>query len=244
MIATIVLALAPVLIIAFYIYFRDKYEKEPWQFLLFAMFAGVVIVLPITFLEQFMSLLGEGFDGISRSFWDSFFVASFCEEGFKLLALSLLIWKSKEFNEKFDGIVYASFISLGFAGIENILYVMKSGVGVGIIRAITAVPAHAIFGISMGFFFALAKFYPAKRKKYLWYSFLLPFFLHGFYDFILISGANMLLLIFIPFIIFLWVSGFKRMKKMNNDSFFRNDLNIGLDFSKVKEYKNGTNDPN
>jgi|WetSurMetagenome_2_1015567.scaffolds.fasta_scaffold297350_1 protease PrsW len=244
MTGTIILALSPVFIIAFYIYFRDKYEKEPWLMLLLAMLLGALIILPVGLCEEFLMMIGNIFNGIFKSFWDSFFVASLCEEGFKLLALTLLIWKSKEFNEKFDGIVYASFISLGFAGIENILYVVKSGVGVGIMRALTAVPAHAIFGISMGFFFALAKFYPAKRKKYLWYSFLLPFILHGFYDFILISGLNIMLLIFIPFIIYMWISGFKRMKKMNEDSIFRNDLDIGLDFSKVKEYKTGTNDPN
>jgi protease PrsW len=241
MIGMIVLALAPVFIIAFYIYFRDKYEKEPWSILLLALLSGVLIVLPVSLLEEFMAFIGSWASGIFKSFWNAFFVASFSEEGLKLIALTLLIWKSKDFNEKFDGIVYASFISLGFAGIENVMYVFKSGVNVGIIRAITAVPAHAIFGISMGFFFAQAKFYPAKRKKYLWYSFLLPFFLHGLYDFILMSGINILLLIFIPFVVYLWISGFKRMKQMNNASYFRNDLNIGLDFSKVKEYKPGPN---
>ncbi|HNW51347.1 MAG TPA: PrsW family glutamic-type intramembrane protease [Prolixibacteraceae bacterium] len=237
MIGAILLALAPVFIIAFYIYFRDKYEKEPWPILLLSMLAGVVITLPITFAEEFMAFLGGGFDGIFKTFWDSFLVAAFCEEGFKLIVLVLLIWKSKEFNEKFDGIVYASFISLGFAGIENLMYVLKSGLGTGIFRAFSAVPAHAIFGISMGFFFAMAKFYPQKRRKYLWYTFLLPFFLHGFYDFILLSGYNVLLLIFIPFVLFLWISGFRKMKKMNNASIFRNDLDIGLYFCKVKEYK-------
>jgi RsiW-degrading membrane proteinase PrsW (M82 family) len=241
MIGTIILAVAPVFIIAFYIYFRDKYEKEPWTILLLAMLTGIFIALPIGLLEELMSYIGKNFDGILKPFWDAFFVASFSEEGLKLAALALLIWKSKEFNEKFDGIVYASFISLGFAGIENIMYVMKSGVNVGIIRALTAVPAHAIFGISMGFFFGQAKFYPRKRKKYIWFSFLLPFILHGLYDFILMSGINILLLTFIPFIIYMWISGFKRMKKQNNDSIFRNDLYIGLDFSKVKEYNPGTN---
>jgi len=244
MFGTILLALAPVFIIAFYIYFRDKYEKEPWPILLLALLAGVFIAIPISFFEEFLSLLGKGSEGIFKSFWDAFFVASLSEEGFKLAALTLLIWKSKEFNEKFDGIVYASFISLGFAGIENVIYVLKSGVNVGIIRAITAVPAHAIFGIGMGFFFAQAKFYPAKRKKYLWYSFLFPFILHGFYDFILMSGINILFLIFIPFVIFLWVSGFRRMKQQNDASIFRNDLNIGLDFSKVKEYRQERNESN
>jgi RsiW-degrading membrane proteinase PrsW (M82 family) len=244
MIGTIVLALAPVFIIAFYIYFRDKYEKEPWSMLILALLAGVIIAFPISLFEEFMFFIGSGLKEIFRPFWDAFFVASFCEEGFKLAALALLIWKSREFNEKFDGIVYASFISLGFAGIENIMYVMKSGVGVGIIRAITAVPAHAVFGIIMGFFFAQAKFYHRKRKKYLFYSFLIPFIVHGIYDFILMSGINILLLIFIPFIIFMWISGFKRMKQQNNASIFRNDLDIGLDFSKVSEYKTGTDDQN
>jgi RsiW-degrading membrane proteinase PrsW (M82 family) len=244
MIGTIVLALAPVFIIAFYIYFRDKYEKEPLRMLILALLAGVIIAFPISIFEEFMFFIGKGLVGIFKPFWDAFFVASFSEEGFKLAVLALLIWKSKEFNEKFDGIVYASFISLGFAGIENVMYVMKSGVGVGIIRAFTAVPAHAVFGIIMGFFFAQAKFYPRKRKKYLFYSFLMPFLVHGIYDFILMSGINILLLIFIPFIIFMWISGFKRMKQQNNASIFRNDLDIGLDFSKVKEYKTGTNDQN
>jgi RsiW-degrading membrane proteinase PrsW (M82 family) len=242
MIGTIVLALAPVFIIAFYIYFRDKYEKEPWPILLLAMLSGVFIALPVSLLGELLSFIGNGFEGIFKSFWDAFFVASFTEEGFKLAALALLIWKSREFNEKFDGIVYASFISLGFAGFENVLYVLKLGPAIGIIRAITAVPAHAIFGVSMGFFFAQAKFYPGKRKKYLWYTFLVPFILHGFYDFILMSGVNILLLLFIPFIIYMWILGFKRMKQQNNASIFRNDLDIGLDFSKVKEYKTGTND--
>jgi RsiW-degrading membrane proteinase PrsW (M82 family) len=242
MTGTIILALCPVFIIAFYIYFRDKYEKEPWQMLFLAIMSGVFIVLPISLFEELMFFIGKGFDGIFRPFWDAFFVASFSEEGFKLAVLSLLIWKNKEFNEKFDGIVYASYISLGFAGVENVMYVMKSGVGVGIIRAITAVPAHAVFGIIMGFFFAQAKFYPHKRKNYLFYSFLIPFIVHGSYDFILMSGINILLLVFIPFIIFMWISGFRRMKQQNNASIFRNDLDIGLDFSKVKEYRTGTND--
>ncbi len=164
-------------------------------------------------------------------------VASLNEEAFKLAALTLLIWKSKDFNEKFDGIVYASFISLGFAAIENVLYVFQHGFSTGIARAITAVPAHAFFGITMGFFFGMAKFYPKKRKKYLWMAFLVPFALHGTYDFILMVGHIYLLALFIPFVIYLWISGFKRMKQMNNASIFRNDIDLGIDFSKVKDYR-------
>ena len=233
---TIILALGPVFIIAFYIYFRDKYEKEPWTILLLAMLAGCFITLPILPIELLFSKVGESFGGLWNAAWNSFFVAALCEEGFKFLALVLLVWKNKEFNEKFDGIVYATFISLGFAGVENLLYVLKTGVSTGIVRAITAVPAHAIFGITMGFFFGIAKFYPKKRKRYLHYSFLLPFFLHGCYDFILMSELNYLFFFFVPFVVYLWISGLKKMKKLNETSFFRNDLDIGIDFSKVKDF--------
>jgi RsiW-degrading membrane proteinase PrsW (M82 family) len=231
-----VLALAPVFIIAFYIYFKDKYEKEPLGILLIALLSGVFISLPVMLTESFFSFIGQGLTGFAKAGWDAFMVAALNEEAFKLVALTILIWKSREFNEKFDGIVYASFISLGFAGIENVLYVFQHGYATGVVRAITAVPAHALFGITMGFFFGMAKFYPAKRTKYLRLSFFLPFMLHGIYDFILMSGHAILLLVFVPFIIYLWISGFRRMKQMNNASYFRNDLHLGIDFSKVREY--------
>ncbi len=236
----IILALAPVFIIAFYIYFRDKYEKEPLSILLITLFSGAIISVPVVLIEKIMSLPSPWLTGIFNSAWHAFMVASLCEEGFKLIVLFLLVWKSKEFNEKFDGIVYSCFISLGFAGVENLLYVLNSGVTTGLARALTAVPAHAIFGVTMGYFFAIAKFYPKKKKKYLWMSFLIPFILHGFYDFILMSGINYLLLIFVPFVIYMWISGFNRMKTFNLSSVYRNDLDIGIDFSKVNEYKKGS----
>jgi len=241
MLGLLILALAPVFIIAFYIYFRDKYEKEPWSLLLKAMFLGVAIALPVIFVEQVMSALGSGLTGIVKAGWKAFMVAALCEEAFKYLVLYLLIWKSKEFNEKFDGIVYATFISLGFAGIENILYVLDNGASTGLMRAFTAVPAHAIFGVCMGFFFGLAKFYPKQRKRFLYWSFLLPFILHGIYDFILMSGLSILLLLFVPFVIYMWITGFKKMKALNNTSFYNSDIDIGMDFSKVKDYQHPIN---
>lgn len=238
LIGTLIIALAPVFVIALYIYFRDKYEKEPWGLLLKALLLGAVIVLPIIFVEQFMSFLGKGIAGVPGGAWKAFMVAALCEESFKYLALYLLIWKSKEFNEKFDGIVYATFVSLGFAGVENVLYVLDGGTSTGMVRAFTAVPAHALFGISMGFFFGMAKFYPKRRKQLLYFSFLLPFLLHGIYDFILMSGVSWLLLLFVPFIIFMWLNGLRRLKALNQNSFYNTDLDLGIDFSKVKDYKN------
>jgi RsiW-degrading membrane proteinase PrsW (M82 family) len=233
----LVLALVPVFVLAFYIYFRDKYEKEPWQQLLKAMLAGVLIALPVSFFEGWMTWLGASFTGVLGGFWKAFFVASLTEEAFKLLIFFLLFWNHRHFNEKYDGIIYASFIALGFAGIENVLYVMHSGVSTGLARAFTAVPAHALFGVIMGFYGGLAKFYPKKRTQYLYSSFLFPFALHGLYDFILMSGINWLLLLFLPLVVFMWINGLKRMKQLNDSSIFRDDLSLGIDFSKVKDYQ-------
>ncbi|MCK4919969.1 MAG: PrsW family intramembrane metalloprotease [Bacteroidales bacterium] len=218
----ILFALAPVLIILVYVYFRDKYEKEPVGLLLKALLAGAIIVIPVIFLEKFMGFLNPFEANPFNGFWNAFAVAGFCEELFKFIALYILIWRNPNFNEKFDGIVYAVFISLGFAGIENILYVSEGGVGVALTRAWSAVPAHAIFGITMGYYFGIARMYKELRKSFLWKSFLIPFLLHGIYDFILMAGIPALLALFLPFVIYLYYSGLKRMKVISDSSIFRN----------------------
>lgn len=219
----ILISLAPVLIIACYIYYRDKYEKEPWRILFRALIIGVIITLPVIFLERFIA----GFtplDHMPAAAYSAFIVAAFSEESFKYIGFMLFIWMSRHFNEKFDGIVYAVFISLGFAMVENILYVMDGGVTVGLIRSLTAVPAHALFGILMGYYFGLAKFFPKKRIRYLWLAWLIPWLLHGFYDFCLMSEQYFFLIIFIPFLVFLWITGFRKMKYLSDRSIYRNDF--------------------
>src|SRR5512137_2600832 len=144
------ISLAPILIIAFYIYNRDKYEKEPIPLLLKALFAGILIVLPVVLIEKLLSYPSEMMEGLPAVAYTAFAVAALTEEGMKFLAFLFFFWNNRNFNEKFDGIVYSVYIALGFAGIENILYVYSGGYGVGLIRAITAVPAHALFGIVMG----------------------------------------------------------------------------------------------
>lgn len=222
----LILSLAPVLIIAGYVYFRDKYEKEPIRLLLFALLAGAVTVIPILFVEQFIDGFTEFFSGLTAVAWKAFVGAALPEELFKYLALYLLIWKSREFNEKFDGIVYAVFVSLGFAGVENMLYVMQGGVATGISRAITAVPAHAIFGVTMGFYFGLAKFYEKEQKQLKMKALLYPILLHGIYDFILMTGFQWLTFVFIAFVIFLYISGLKRIKTLSGQSIYRTDFNL------------------
>jgi len=222
----LILSLAPVFIIGGYIYFRDKYEKEPIRLLLLALFLGALTVIPILFLESFLESFTNLFPGISAAAWKAFVVAAFSEELFKYVALYLLIWKSREFNEKFDGIVYAVFVSLGFAAVENILYVTDNGYGTGLMRAVTAVPAHAIFGITMGFYFGMAKFYPKKENQLKLKALFYPIVLHGIYDFILFTGIEWLIIVFVGFLIFLYFSGLKRIKELSAQSIYNTDYNL------------------
>ena len=217
----IIIALAPVFVIAIYIYIRDKYEREPIRLLLISLVVGCLITIPIALIEGILAARGQAFEGLASAAWNAFLVAACTEELFKFIAFYLLIWRNRHFNEKFDGIVYASFISLGFAGIENILYVTDGGMSVGITRAFTAIPAHALFGVIMGYQFGLARFYPKERVRRLFLALLIPILLHGIYDFILMSGHQYLLLAFIPFLIFLWLFGFRRIRQLSDRSIYR-----------------------
>jgi len=231
----LVLSLAPVLIIAGYIYFRDKYEKEPIKLLFFALLAGGLTVIPILFVEQFLSRFTVLFSGLAAPAWTAFVVAAFSEELFKFIALYLLIWKSREFNEKFDGIVYAVYISLGFAAVENVMYVMDGGLSSGIMRAVTAVPAHAIFGITMGFYFGLAKFYEKQRSILKFKALAYPILLHGIYDFIIMTGIQWLTIVFFAFVVFLYIFGLKKVKHLSDQSIYKTDFDLLNDkFSEQK----------
>jgi protease PrsW len=217
----ILLAIAPVIIIALYFYLRDKYEKEPIRFLIIALIAGCVIVIPIIYLENFLTRIEPTYSADFHAFYTSFVVAAFSEEIFKYLAFILLIWNNKNFNEKFDGIIYAVFIGLGFAMVENIMYVTNHGAEVGYLRAITAVPFHAIDGVAMGFHFGLAKFYPKRRKIQFVYALIIPIILHGIYDFILFSRLSQFGIVFLVYLVYLYIIGFKRINLLINKSIYR-----------------------
>lgn len=236
----LLVALAPVLIVLLYLYSRDKYEKEPIRPLLVSLGMGALIVVPILVVEVWLTNMANNFwiltelEGFGQYeyadlperflyyvAYDAFIVASFTEELFKYLAFMLVVWRNRNFNELFDGILYATYISLGFAAVENIFYVLESGMGTGILRALTAVPAHALFGVAMGFYFGLAKFNEGKQAYYMFLAMFVPFILHGLYDFFLMSENDFLLLTFIPFILVLWYIGFKKMKSHSDKSVFK-----------------------
>lgn len=214
-------SLAPVFIILFYIYFRDKYEKEPFGLLVKSLLAGVLIVLPVLFAERLLMALMPPLDKVGTAAYHAFVVAGFTEEVFKFLALYLLVWRSPSFNEKFDGIVYSVFVSLGFAAVENVLYVMDGGMQTAMVRALTAVPAHALFGVTMGYYLGVAHMYEELKKPYLLRALFFPILLHGIYDFILMVEIGWLLLLFIPYVIGLYLLGMKKMNLLSDSSVFK-----------------------
>jgi RsiW-degrading membrane proteinase PrsW (M82 family) len=232
----LLLALAPAIILMMYVYFRDKYEKEPVKLILKGILLGAIVIFPVGLVENFLIGFGTGLAKIPKAAYDGFIVAGFTEEAFKYFMVFILIWRNRNFNEKFDGIVYAVSVALGFAAIENLFYVFSNNsMQVGMLRAFTAVPGHTIFGIVMGFYLGLARFSEKERGKWLLRAFIVPFLLHGVYDFLIMSGHPVLLLAFIPFLVYMYRVGLRRMRELNEQSVF-NPVNI--DFSIKQENYN------
>jgi len=210
------LAVAPVLICLVYMYIRDKYEKEPWRLLATGLAVGCIITFPIMqgqgFVARFMPLaIGQ----FGEAVFTSFAIAALVEEGFKFVVLYFLVWRSKELNERVDGIVYAVFISLGFAGVENVLYVFNpqlGGLSTALMRAVVSVPAHGLFGVIMGYHFAIARFEPQNKIRRMFLAFFAPWLAHGVYNTILLSGHAYYLVVFVPFLLMLWRDGFRKIK--------------------------------
>jgi len=181
------LAIAPVTIVILYIYFKDKFEKEPIGFLFKNFLLGATLSIILTAIlgsvgSRLIPLNNE--TSIIQQFLQAFIVVALVEEFSKYIIVRFYAQRNKEFNEPFDGIVYAVMVSMGFAALENVLYVFQYGFATGIIRAFTAVPAHATFGILMGYFMGKAKFSDNKVILNLTGLFLATLF-HGAYDFFL-----------------------------------------------------------
>ena len=217
------LAVAPILILCVYMYIRDKYEKEPIRLLVVGIVFGIVITFPIIqaqyFTMGFMPLTNE----IGEAAYVSFVVAGVVEEAFKFAVLLALTWRNRNLNEPLDGIVYAVFISLGFAGMENVLYVFNPEIGgleTGLLRAFTSVPAHMMFGVSMGYYFARARLFGDVAINMI-KAFFSAVFLHGAYNFFLLSGIWWALIPFTAFFGGMLVLGVRKINKYVRESPFR-----------------------
>ena len=183
----VLLAIAPVAIVVFYVYMKDKYEKEPKRLMIYCFLLGGILSIIITtilylFFDFFIPLNNKY--SVMQQFIRAFFIVGLTEEFSKYVIVRYYAQPKKAFNEPYDGIVYAVMVSMGFAAVENIFYVFEGGVPTAILRAFTAIPAHASFGILMGYYMGKAKF-SNNRVKYNLMGLLLAILFHGAYDFFL-----------------------------------------------------------
>jgi RsiW-degrading membrane proteinase PrsW (M82 family) len=188
-------AIIPIIALIIYIYWCDKNSPEPISQLLKATFFGVLSIplslcmsMPAETIGLYPAEAVTYEDGIKIAFWG----AAIPEEIAKLIMLWLFL-RNKRFKQRLDGIVYAVCISLGFAGLENVLYVIQSEewVSTAVMRAITAVPGHFCFAVTMGYFYSLVKLSAHNRSKNIALMFVAPIMIHGIYDAILFVASTL-----------------------------------------------------
>ena len=225
-----ILAILPVIVLASYIYKKDKYEKEPLSMLIYALFLGMLAIPMDLVVVGIINMVIPG----GTVFYHAFFEAGIPEEFCKWALFMLVIWRNRNFNEFFDGIVYACFIGLGFAGVENMMYVFGSesfgaAFHTGVMRALLSVPGHFLFAVIMGYFLGMAKFKPQQRSKYLILSYVCPVIAHGLFDYLLMLSSaftenNMEWMGVLMFVIFIyldvkmWKIGVKQIAKMQEQT--------------------------
>ena len=185
-------ALLPAIFLWFYIWKQDP-QPEPTSWLVKAVLYGAAICIPVGMVELLIdqTLFGREPSTIIGTTIQAFFTAALPEESFKLLALWLLLRKNPYFDEHFDGIVYAVCVSLGFAAVENVFYVMggeENWIGVAISRALMAVPGHYAFGVLMGYYYSLYHFVDRSPRTAACIL-LIPVLAHGIYDALALSGT-------------------------------------------------------
>ena len=184
-------ALLPAIFLWYYIWKQDP-QPEPTNWLVKATLYGVAIVIPVMITETIIQLCIFGEEGptsLLGTTIEAFFVAALPEEGFKLLALWLVLRKNPYFDEHFDGIVYAVCVGLSFAAIENIGYVFQeeNGLSIAISRALFAVPGHYAFAVIMGYYYSLHHFIDHSNSTAV-RILALPIIAHGVYDTIALGG--------------------------------------------------------
>ncbi len=218
-------AVIPAIVLLVYVNRADRLEKEPTGLILSLVFRGIIATALALYAERLGSAVLDSFfeEGtVKYNVLMYFLVVGCSEEGAKYILMRRRTWNSPEFNCQFDAVVYAVCVSLGFALWENISYSIMYGFGTALVRAITAVPGHACFGVFMGAFYGYAKRYErygrygaSKRCRRL--AFIVPTLIHGTYDFIASLEADGAEWIFIIFIAVLFVISVRTVKKLSKE---------------------------
>lgn len=217
----ILAAVLPAALLLRYIYRQDTVEKEPPGLLLALLFMGVIAALLSGVLERLGQtvlnmLVAPG--SPTYTILLAFLVVALVEEGTKFYLLRWKTWYHPAFNYRFDGIVYAVFVSLGFAAFENIQYILHYGLSVAVPRALLAVPGHMSFAVFMGVFYGRAKLcetcgdMAGKQRNWI-AGYLLAVFLHGVYDSCAMIGSTSSIVLFVIFILCMYCGVYRLLKR-------------------------------
>lgn len=216
-----VAAVAPAVFLLRYIYNKDRVEKEPLPLLLMLLLLGVAAALVSIVLESVGTWALDIFvDSGSKVYVIllAFLVVAAVEEGTKLFFLRLRTWRDPNFNFTFDGVVYAVFVSLGFAAFENVKYVMGYGLSVAVPRALLSIPGHMGFAVFMGIYYGRAKLCEragdyAGAKRSIRTGYLIAVLLHGFYDSCAMIGNTLSTLLFLVFVVIMYIIVIRTIKR-------------------------------
>lgn len=201
-------AIAPVLALLSFFYLRNEMFTEPRRTLVRVFIFGAFITFPILFIQYVLDVEMV----FSNAFVSNVVFPSLIEEFFKWLVLFIVILRHVEFDDPYDGILYGVFVSLGFASVENIIYLLSYGIDEALMRAVLPVSSHALFGVVMGYYYGKGKFSKNNRQReYLFLAFFMSFLLHFSYNTILTIKDNFLIYI-VPFMLFLWWFALRKVK--------------------------------
>ena len=223
----ICLAILPGLVLMYKTYSMDRIEKEPKWLIILIILLGALSSIPAIVLE----LLIEGLYNIFYTqgtvfymFLENFIGVALVEEVCKYFAGRIPTWKNKNFDFKFDGVVYMVASAVGFAVLENILYVMQGGIKVALMRAVLSVPAHVTCGIFMGLYYGKSKYaavhlQSGKAQLYTFLSIFVPMLIHGFDDFCLSLGSGVVMCTYLVFIIGIYIYAYMIMKDFSREDY-------------------------
>jgi RsiW-degrading membrane proteinase PrsW (M82 family) len=213
-------AVIPPLFLLIHIYRMDDIEREPRGLIVKLFIFGCITVIPAAIIEGLLMGAFPGTNVPSMLFMliENFLFVALVEEGVKYIALKLGSWNNPAFNYRFDAVVYAVAVSLGFAMVENIMYVYEFGMEVAIMRAVTSIPGHCIFGIFMGYYFGMAKYHQnrghkSKCRTYKLLALFMPMVLHGAYDYTASAGGDSLVIAFFVYVILLDIFAIRSIRK-------------------------------
>lgn len=246
-------ALFPAVTLCIYVFIKDRVEKEPIGLLLALLGLGCLSCFPAGEIEGLLfGIIEDVFAPFSKEVGGEivleshifkiynackyFIGVALVEEGLKFLVLYFVTRKNKNFNSLFDGIIYAVFVSLGFAGLENIFYVLDYGWMNAVMRGIMSVPGHMFFGVLMGYYYSFwhmcekakekeralkkaglitANAAEFSGKRYLWLAVVIPVLTHGLYDYCCTIGGILSTIGLYGFVLFLYIYCFGKIKKMS-----------------------------